>query len=165
MTARVVWARTRRCWRLHTWQHILFSDGSLFSLRFSNERVYWRCGESFTDQCVNASDRCGGESCMGWNFSWCTHSAQNCSRNIECRSIQIRYSWSYCSALSATASAYEIYISQVIRYSRACGSYQDFVDRGILPTNTLLNQGSYWWSWRDHFENFRSPTWANMSYW
>jgi hypothetical protein len=36
---------TRRCWRLHTWQHILFNDESLFWLRFNNERVYWRCGE------------------------------------------------------------------------------------------------------------------------
>ena len=30
-------------------------------------------------------------------------SAQNCSRNIECRKIQRWYSWSYRSALSATA--------------------------------------------------------------
>ena len=28
------------------------------------------------------------------------------------------------------ALAYEVYISQLIRYSRACGSYQDFLDRG-----------------------------------
>jgi transposase len=27
-TARLVWARARRRWRLHTWQHILFSDES-----------------------------------------------------------------------------------------------------------------------------------------
>jgi hypothetical protein len=28
------------------------------------------------------------------------------------------------------APAYGVYISQMIRYSRACGSYQDFLDRG-----------------------------------
>jgi hypothetical protein len=33
------------------------------------------------------------------------------------------------------------YISQLIRYSRACGSYQDFLDRGLLLTRKLLNQG------------------------
>jgi hypothetical protein len=33
------------------------------------------------------------------------------------------------------------YISQMIRYSRACGSYQDFLDRGLLLTRKLLNQG------------------------
>ena len=33
------------------------------------------------------------------------------------------------------------YISQLIRYSRACGSYQDFLDREMLPTRKLLNQG------------------------
>ena len=160
MTARVVSARTRRCWRLHTWQHILFSDESLFSLRFSNERVYWSCGESFTDQCMNESDRCGGESGMGWNLSWCSHSAQNCSRNIECSNIHIRYYWSYCCALSATAPAYGIYISQMIRYSRTCGSYQDVLDRGILPTNTLLNQGFILVKLKSSLRTF---TVANMS--
>jgi hypothetical protein len=29
--------------------------------------------------------------------------------------------------------AYGVYISQMIRYSRACGSYQDFLDRGLAP--------------------------------
>jgi hypothetical protein len=37
--------------------------------------------------------------------------------------------------------AYGIYIAQLIRYSRACGSYQDFFDRGLLLTRKLLNQG------------------------
>ena len=36
---------------------------------------------------------------------------------------------------------YEVYISQVMRYSRACGSYQDFHDRWLLLTRKLLNQG------------------------
>ena len=29
----------------------------------------------------------------------------------------------------------------MIRYSRACGSYQDFLDRGLLLTRKLMNQG------------------------
>jgi hypothetical protein len=33
--------------------------------------------------------------------------------------------------------AYGVYISQLIRYSRACGSYQDFLDRGLLLTSKL----------------------------
>ena len=33
-----------------------------------------------------------------------------------------------------------IYSSQLIRYSRACSSYQDFLDRGLLLTRKLLNQ-------------------------
>ena len=32
----------------------------------------------------------------------------------------------------SAAPAYGVYISQLIRYSRACGSYQDFLDRGLL---------------------------------
>jgi hypothetical protein len=36
--------------------------------------------------------------------------------------------------------AYGVYISQMIRYTRACGSYQDFLDRGLLLTRKLLNQ-------------------------
>jgi hypothetical protein len=39
------------------------------------------------------------------------------------------------------APAYGVYISQLIRCSRACGSYQDFLDRGLLLTRKLLNQG------------------------
>ena len=34
-----------------------------------------------------------------------------------------------------------IYNSQLIRYSRACGSYQDFLDRGLLLPRKLLNKG------------------------
>jgi hypothetical protein len=40
-----------------------------------------------------------------------------------------------------TAPAYGVYISQLIRYPRACGSYQDFLDRELLLTMKLLNQG------------------------
>ena len=45
-TARLAWARTRRRWRLHIWQHTLFSEESRFSLRFSDGRyrVYRRHG-------------------------------------------------------------------------------------------------------------------------
>jgi hypothetical protein len=39
------------------------------------------------------------------------------------------------------ASAYEVYISQLIQYSRACGSYQDFLDRWLLLTRKLLSRG------------------------
>jgi hypothetical protein len=44
-----------------------------------------------------------------------------------------------CSNIPAVP-AYGVYISQLIRYSRACGSYQDFLDRGLLLTRKLLNQ-------------------------
>jgi hypothetical protein len=46
---------------------------------------------------------------------------------------------SICSNIPA-APAYGVYISQLIRYSRACGSYQDFLDRGLLLTMKLLNK-------------------------
>ena len=60
-TARLAWAHAHRRWRLHTWQHILFSDESQFSLRFSHGlyRVYRRRGERFTDQSVYETDRFG----------------------------------------------------------------------------------------------------------
>ena len=38
------------------------------------------------------------------------------------------------------ARAYGVYNFQLIRYSRACGSFQDFLDRGLLLTRKLLNQ-------------------------
>ena len=45
-----------------------------------------------------------------------------------------------CSNIPA-APAYGVYISQLIRYPRACGSYPDLLDRGLLLTRKLLNQG------------------------
>ena len=45
-----------------------------------------------------------------------------------------------CSNISAVP-AYGIYISQLMRYTRACGSYQDIFDRELLLTRKLLNQG------------------------
>ena len=36
--------------------------------------------------------------------------------------------------------AHGVYISQLIRYSRACISYHDFLDRGLLLTRKLSNQ-------------------------
>ena len=45
-----------------------------------------------------------------------------------------------CSNIPA-ASVYGVYISQLIRYSKACGSYQDIFGIGMLLTRNLLNQG------------------------
>jgi hypothetical protein len=45
-----------------------------------------------------------------------------------------------CSKIPA-APAYGVDISRLIRYSRACCSYQHFLDRGLLLTRKLLNQG------------------------
>ena len=42
--------------------------------------------------------------------------------------------------IELSAPTYGVYISQLIRYSRACGSYQDFLDRWLLLTRMLLNQ-------------------------
>jgi hypothetical protein len=49
------------------------------------------------------------------------------------------YKMFICSNIPA-ASAYGVYISQLIRYSRARDSYQDFLDRRLLLTRKLLNQ-------------------------
>ena len=45
-----------------------------------------------------------------------------------------------CSNIPA-APAYGVYISQLIRCYTAYGSYQDFLDRRLLLTRKLLNQG------------------------
>ena len=59
--------------------------------------------------------------CLDWNLSWCSHSAQNGSRNIECRKIQRRYSWSHRSALCATAKLWSRLSAWQCKMSR--GSY------------------------------------------
>ena len=45
-----------------------------------------------------------------------------------------------CSNIPA-APAYGVYVSQLIRYSRASSKYVDFVERGILLSQKLLRQG------------------------
>jgi hypothetical protein len=44
-----------------------------------------------------------------------------------------------CSNISV-APTYGMYISQMIRYSRACVSYEDFLDRGLLLTRKLRTE-------------------------
>ena len=45
-----------------------------------------------------------------------------------------------CSNIPESA-AYGVYISQLVRYARACYSYGDFIDRGRLLTKKLVDQG------------------------
>ena len=90
-TTKLAWARARRRWRLHTWQHILFCDESW---------LFWK-------------RKCYG---LGRNLSWWSH-----SRNTECCKIQRRYSWSYRSALSATAKLWSRIWTWQCKISR--GSY------------------------------------------
>ena len=45
-----------------------------------------------------------------------------------------------CSTIPAAPSC-GVCISQLIRYSRVVGSYNDIIDRGSLPTKGLLYQG------------------------
>ena len=40
-----------------------------------------------------------------------------------------------------SSPAYGVYISQLIRYARACSEYSDFVDRSKMLTSKLLSQG------------------------
>ena len=46
----------------------------------------------------------------------------------------------FVASFQQAAPVYGVYISQLIRYSRACGSFQDFLDRRLLLTSKLLNQ-------------------------
>ena len=39
-----------------------------------------------------------------------------------------------------SAPAYGVYVSQLIRYARACSNYQDFMERGKVLTTKLLSQ-------------------------
>ena len=52
------------------------------------------------------------------------------------------------------APAYGVYISQLIRYSRACISYHNFIDRGLLLTRKLLNQEFQMVKFKSSFRKF-----------
>jgi len=40
-----------------------------------------------------------------------------------------------------SSPAYGVYMSQLIRYSRTCSSYQDFLHQSVMLTRKLLSQG------------------------
>ena len=40
-----------------------------------------------------------------------------------------------------SAPAYGVYVSQLIRYARACSNYQDFMVHGKVPITRFLSQG------------------------
>ena len=40
-----------------------------------------------------------------------------------------------------SAPAYDVYVSQLIHYTRACSNYKDFMEHGKVLTTKLLNQG------------------------
>jgi hypothetical protein len=56
------------------------------------------------------------------------------------------------------SSAYGVYISQLIRYYRACDTYQDFLERGFVLTRKLLNQGFLLVQLKSHFESLAVAT-------
>ena len=62
-----------------------------------------------------------------------------------------------CSNIPA-APAYGVHISQMMRYSRACGSYQDFLNRGLLLTRKPLIQ-------EFNSKILRSPPWLSWPLW
>ena len=45
------------------------------------------------------------------------------------------------SSNTLSASAYGVYVSQLICYARACSKYQDFTERGKVLTTRLFSQG------------------------
>ena len=56
---------------------------------------------------------------------------------------------------SPAAPADGVYISKLIRYSRACGSSHSFLDKVLLIKIKLLNQGFLVVKLKSHFESFR----------
>ena len=47
----------------------------------------------------------------------------------------------FMSSIIPAPPAYGVYISQLILYSRACASYQEFIDIGLQMTRKLLSNG------------------------
>ena len=57
----------------------------------------------------------------------------------------------------SAAPAYEVYISQLIWYSRACGTL-GFLIQGYYSQGSYWTKDSYWLSWSHHFESFTVAT-------
>jgi hypothetical protein len=64
-----------------------------------------------------------------------------------------------------TAPVYRVYISQLIRYSRACGSYQDFRGRELLLIMKLLSQGFLLVKLKSWLQKFTVATMTWLTLW
>ena len=53
-------------------------------------------------------------------------------------------SFPFLSSNIPSAPAYGVYVSQLIRYARACSNYQDFMERGKVLTTKLTKLLSRW---------------------
>ena len=91
---------------------------------------------------------------LTWSFNF---TFRNKDDDSEGRLRQKRWFQFICSNIPA-ATAYGVYISQLIQYSRACGSYKDFLDSRLLPTRKILNQG---WVEVITSKGLRSPPWPD----
>jgi hypothetical protein len=97
---------------------------------------------------ILSSNQPRGELYM-WYRIWMTCCPNNLHTSIitvDGKHSQMVYVYSFCfhlyvATFQHAAPVYVVYISQLIRYFRACGSYQDFLDRGLLLTMKLRNQG------------------------
>jgi hypothetical protein len=89
----------------------------------------------------------------GWVSSYC--SISHASRVNLVANPVISHEWG--------ALAYGVYISQLIRYYRACGTYQDFLDRGCVLTRKLLNKGFLLVQLKSRFEILAVATMTSLT--
>ena len=61
--------------------------------------------------------------------------------------------------------SFSLFHSLLIRYSRAFGSYQDFIDKGLLLTMKLLNQGFLLVQLKSSLNVLRSSPWLGRPLW
>ena len=61
-------------------------------------------------------------------------------KKIRIQNVENTVNFQFMSSNLLAAHAYGVYISQLIRYSGACASYQDLIDSGLQLTIKLLSQ-------------------------
>ena len=64
------------------------------------------------------------------------------SNNVFCQSSLLNFlNFPFLSSNIPSSPAYGVFISQLIRYARACSSYECFILRAMRLSNKLLGQG------------------------
>jgi hypothetical protein len=95
---------------------------AIFLMTYSQEKKYKQLSTKHTyktkDRVTRTPLRTGGE-------LKCSEKVSNSCSTSDTRHVNL------------------VYFFQLIRYSRACGSYQDFLDRLLLLTRKLVNQGFF----------------------
>ena len=137
--------------RYHRNVRIILTDNIFFWWRFFFQQIF---GIHIGINC--APRRIRPLFVLGWLHTWLLMVKKN-KKMLSPPLRQKRWfqfsHWEF--SIHPAQSTYGVYISQLIWYSIACGSYHEFIERGCSHQGRCWTKGSWCLCWSHHFETFK----------